>query len=185
MGALPEGETSPPPAPALNAQNVHQGPVKMEKPPASPFFDGPKPFVIIPPNSVGPLFSTHNHSPAIAECPNGDLLAVWYSCADEGGAELNNLASRLRLGATEWEPASLFWDGMDVNDHGPKLWWDGDRTLYHFVRGQRENIIRTSTDNGVTWSKAKLIQPVCEWGNAPIRTKEGHLVVTTDTSLTS
>ena len=51
--------------------------------------------------------------------------------------ELNNLASRLRRGATEWEPASLFWDGADVNDHAPKLWWDGDKTLFHFARGQR------------------------------------------------
>lgn len=139
----------------------------------------------IPPNSVGPLFSTHNHSPAITECPNGDLLAIWYSCADEGGSELNNVASRLRRSAKEWEPASLFWDGADINDHGPKLWWDGDRTLFHFARGFRENIVRTSTDNGATWSPARLVQPVCEWGNAPIRTREGFLVITTDTASTS
>jgi formylglycine-generating enzyme required for sulfatase activity len=186
LGTQPEGKILPPAAPSRYAQEVKQILVKMETPPANvPFFDGPKPFVIIPPDSVGPLFSTHNHSPAIAECPNGDLLAIWYSCADEGGAELNNLASRLRLGAKEWEQASSFWDGMDVNDHGPKLWWDGKDTLYHFVRGLRENIIRTSTDNGATWSKPLLTQPVCEWGNAPIRTKEGYLVITTDTSSSS
>ena len=182
----PQGMHAPPTPPSLYARDVPQILKKIQMPsPDIAFFEGPKPFVIIPPDSAGPLFSWHNHSPAIAECPNHDLLAIWYSCVDEGGTELNNLASRLRSGATEWEPASLFWDGPDVNDHGPKLWWDGEKTLYHFARGQEENIIRTSTDNGVTWSKAIITQPTTEWGNAPIRTKEGHIVITTDTGSTS
>ncbi len=145
-----------------------------------PFFAGPRPFVKIPTNSAGPLFSWHNHSPAITECPNGDLLTVWYSCADEGGSELCNAASRLRRGATEWEPASPFWDGADVNDHAPKIWWDGARSLWHFARGRQENILRTSTDNGATWSKASVIQPCGEFGNQLIRTREGFLVITHD-----
>jgi formylglycine-generating enzyme required for sulfatase activity len=183
LGKLPPGKILPPAPAPLNAQNVSQSPAKIEMPPADvPLFAGPKPFVIIPPNSFGPLFSWHNHSPGIAECPNGDLLAVWYSCVDEGGTELNNLASRLRRGAVEWEPASLFWDGADVNDHGPKLWWDGEKTLYHFARGAQENIIRTSTDNGATWSKAQLTQPVSEFSNAPIKTREGYIVIMQDTA---
>ncbi|MCX6907108.1 MAG: SUMF1/EgtB/PvdO family nonheme iron enzyme, partial [Verrucomicrobia bacterium] len=186
LGELPRGKTLPPAAPALHAQNVSQSPAKIEMPPAdAPFFSGPKPFVIIPPKSSGPLFSWHNHSPAITECPNGDLLAVWYSCVDEAGTELNNLASRLRRGATEWEPASLFWDGPDINDHAPKLWWDGDKTLFHLARGQFENIVRTSTDNGVTWTKAKPIQPVSEIGNGILRTREGVIMMTQDTTITS
>jgi sulfatase modifying factor 1 len=186
LGEWPKGTKLPLPTPPLNAQNVSQSLPKIELPPTDvPFFDGPKPFVIIPPNSSGPLFSWHNHSPAIAECPNGDLLAVWYSCVDEAGTELNNLASRLRLGASEWEPASLFWDGADINDHAPKLWWDGDRTLFHFARGQLENIVRTSTDNGVTWTKAQAIQPMSEIGNGIIRTREGVIVMTQDTTITS
>ena len=186
LGALPKGKLLPPAPPPLNAQNVSQAPAKVEMLPAdTPFFSGPKPFVIIPPNSFGPLFSWHNHSPAIAECPNGDLLAVWYSCVDEAGTELNNLASRLRLGAAEWEPASLFWDGPDINDHAPKLWWDGDKTLFHFARGQLENIVRTSTDNGVTWTKAQPIQPVSEIGNGILRTREGVILMTQDTTITS
>ncbi len=181
LGDWPKGEALPPPAPPLNAQNVAQTITKLQPvSPDVPIFSGPKPFVIIPPDSFGPLFSAHNHSPAIAECPNGDLLAVWYSCVDEAGSELNNLASRLRQGAADWEPASLFWDGPDVNDHAPKLWWDGNRTLYHFARGQSEDIVRASTDNGATWSKAARFQPVSEIGNAPIRTREGFIVMTQD-----
>ncbi len=186
LGELPHGRALPPAAPALNARNVDQSVAKVQAPSAdTPIFSGPKPFVKIPPDSYGPLFSGHNHSPAIAECPDGDLLAVWYSCVDEAGTELNNVASRLRRGATEWEPASLFWDGPDVNDHAPKLWWDGDRTLFHFARGQSENIVRTSTDNGATWSKARLMQPCSEFGNAPIKTREGFMVITQDTTSTS
>ena len=145
-----------------------------------PLFAKPKPFVKIATNAAGPLFGWHNHSPAIAECPNGDLLAVWYSCVDEGGSELCNVASRLRRSAQEWEPASPFWDGPDVNDHAPKLWWDGDRTLFHLARGHNETILRTSTDNGVTWSKAQVLMPHGEFGNQLIRTREGSLVITHD-----
>ena len=138
----------------------------------------------IPPDSAGPLFSRHNHSPAITECPNGDLLAVWFSCVDEGGSELCNAASRLRLGADEWEPASPFWDGADVSDHAPKLWWDGDHTVFHFARGLSEDIVRTSTDSGAMWSQARTILPHGELGNQLLRTRAGHLFITHDSRTT-
>jgi hypothetical protein len=145
-----------------------------------PFFSGPKPFVKIPEGSAGPLFSAHNHSPAITECPNGDLLAVWFSTVLEGATELCNAASRLRFGQSEWEEASPFWDGQDINDHAPKLWWDGDQTIYHLANGHSENIVRTSTDNGATWSKAQAIYPQGETGCEMIRTREGALIITQD-----
>jgi hypothetical protein len=90
------------------------------------------------------------------------------------------VASRLRLGASDWEPASPFWDGADVNDHAPKVWWDGRKTLFHFARGRDENIVRTSQDNGATWSKARIIQPVGEFGNQLLRLKDGTLVLGND-----
>lgn len=181
LGDLPKGKTLPPAAAPLYAQNVKQSGIKVEKGPQDvPVFMAPKPFVKIAPKSFGPLFSTHNHSPAITECPNGDLLAVWYSCVDEGGSELNNIVSRLRHGSSEWEPASAFWDGADVNDHGPKVWWDGKSTLYHLVRGRDENLIRTSTDNGATWSRPVIAAPVGEFGNQLIRLKDNTLVITND-----
>lgn len=177
----PLGQMQPLSPSPLNTQNVLQVLPKVVAPAAdTPYFSGPKPFVKIPPNSLGPMFSTHNHSPAIAECPNGDLLALWYSCVDEGGSELCVLASRLRRGAQEWEPASPFWDGADVNDHAPKLWFDGERTLWFFARGMTENILRTSTDSGATWSKARVLQPCGEFANCPIRTREGFLVIPHD-----
>lgn len=172
------GKFSPAPAPPLNAQDVSQSLAKIQATPEDqPVFIGPKPYVKIQPGEVGPLFFRHNHSPSITECPNGDLLAVWYSCANEDGAELSNVASRLRRGAQEWEPASVFWDGPDVNDHAPKVWWDGDKTIYNFVRGLRENLMRTSTDNGATWSRAQIISLPGEFGNQVIRLADGTLVL--------
>lgn len=179
LGDAPKGELLPPPAPPLNAQNVAVR--KFDPGPNDqPFFSGPKPYVIIPPNSAGPLFSFHNHSPSIIECPNGDLLAVWYSTVDENGSELCNVASRLPLGATEWQPASPFWDGPDVNDHAPKLWADGKGRIFHFARGSQENIMRVSDDSGATWSKARVIQPVGEFGNDLLELKDGTLVLGND-----
>lgn len=178
LGDLPMGPLLPPAPPPLHAQKVSQARVESTALPADvPFFEGPRTFVKIPPDSYGPLFSSHNHVPAITECPNGDLLAVWYSCVEETGPELCNAASRLRRGAKEWEPASRFWDGPGVNDHGPYVWWDGDQTIWHFAMGYAENIIRTSSDNGATWSKARVNLPIGGLSNIPIRTREGLLIV--------
>ena len=186
LGALPKGKWLPPAPPPLNAQNVKQAVPKIEViAPEVPFFSGPKPFVKIAPDSYGPLYSYHNHSPAITECPNGDLLATWFSCTLEPGTELCNAASRLRFGASEWEEASPFWDGADVNDHAPKLWWDGDKTLFHFARGYTENIVRTSTDNGATWSKARVLLPHGELGNQLLRLRDGTLVFSHDSRTVS
>jgi len=133
--------------------------------PSKPYFRGPLRFVNIPHGSEGPTWSCHNHDPAITACPNGDLLAVWYSCCDEHGRELGQAASRLRWGDDEWEQASLFFYAPDRNNHAPALWFDGDSKLYHFTgmaaaksRGRSAIVMQTSTDNGATWSP-RIIQP--------------------------
>lgn len=177
----PQSSLLPTPQPPLHARHVQQSLPKIKATDAStPLFVGPEPFIKIQEGSVGPLYFTHNHSPSITECPNGDLLAVWYSCADEGGSELCVAASRLRLGTSTWETASPFWDGPDVNDHAPKLWWDRHKTLFFFARGRDENLMRTSTDNGVTWTSPQLIQPVGEFGNQLLQLDDGTLVLGND-----
>lgn len=132
--------------------------------PARPHFEGPRQFIRIPPHSHGPLYSHHNHDVAIAACPNGDLLAIWYTCVQERGRELATAISRLRRGAREWDEASPFWDAPDRNDHAPAMWFDGKKTIYHFnglgIAGgwvPLAGIVRTSEDNGVTWSRARFV----------------------------
>jgi formylglycine-generating enzyme required for sulfatase activity len=172
------------------SQSVPRG-VRRGPDPSKPYFKGPREYVKIPPDSMGPMFSQHNHDPAITECPNGDLLAIWYSCVTEQGRELTTVASRLRYGKEEWEPASPFWDGPDRNDHAPAMWFDGERTLYHFqgmaaaaTWGALALIMRTSTDNGATWSPARLIEPEHGLRHQPVesvfRTKEGYIILPAD-----
>ena len=185
QGELPKGKPLPMATPPLNAKNVSQSVSNLTPPPADvPFFAGPKLFVRIPPGAVGPVFISQNHSPSITECPNGDLLAVWFSTLGETDLTTSNAASRLRLGASEWEPASPFWDAQDVNDHAPKIWWDGDRTLFHFTeaRGHGDNLVRRSTDNGATWSKPEVLRPRGEPANNPIRTRDGAIAMPYDNS---
>jgi formylglycine-generating enzyme required for sulfatase activity len=185
QGDLPKGKLLPVALAPLNAQKVSQAPLKVPMRPVNdPFFDGPKLFVRIPPGAVGPVFISQNHSPSITECPNGDLLAVWFSTLGETDLTTSNAAARLRFGAKDWEPASPFWDAQDVNDHAPKIWWDGGKTLFHFVeaRGHGDNLVRRSIDNGVTWSKAEVLRPSGEPAHNPILTKDGVIAMSYDNS---
>ncbi|MCR4411059.1 MAG: SUMF1/EgtB/PvdO family nonheme iron enzyme [Thermoguttaceae bacterium] len=183
---LPVVAASPQAMPGA-ASVAAQGP---PRDPSKPYFVGPRPYVKIPPGSDGPLFSKHNHDPAIVECPNGDLLAIWYTCRTEAGRELALAASRLRRGAEAWEPAVPFWDAPDRNDHAPALWSDG-KTLYHFCGlsaaatwGNLAVILRTSSDSGQTWSKARLIAPEHGRRHQPVesvlRTRDGAIVLACD-----
>jgi sulfatase modifying factor 1 len=117
---------------------------------------------LITKEEYGPVFIHHNHFAGVCVCPNGDVLMVWYTCMNEPGREMAQAASRLRVGADKWEPASLFFDVPDVNDHAPVLLSDGKR-IYHFstqsLKGwdNATNIVRYSDDNGVTWSRPTVV----------------------------
>ncbi|MHC4062183.1 MAG: SUMF1/EgtB/PvdO family nonheme iron enzyme [Planctomycetota bacterium] len=176
----------------LWAQNVSQQRYNWHGPdPKTPYFNGPRQFVKIPENSNGPLYSRHNHQPAIAACPNGDLLAIWYSTTSEKSRKLTVVASRLRLGSEQWEQASTYWDAPDRNDHGSGLMWDGQDSLYHFnglgtdgTWGKLALVMRTSTNNGANWSKGRLINPL-HWLRHQViagafKTRENYFVVPCD-----
>jgi len=159
--------------------------------PSKPYFRGPLPYVKIVPGSNGPLFSKHNHDPALVECPNGDLLAIWYTCLTEPGRELGIAAARLRHGADQWDSASPFWDAPDRNDHAPAMWADGKGTIFHFnglsaagTWGSLATILRTSKDSGATWSTARLINPEHGLRHMPVesvfQTREGWMILPCD-----
>lgn len=156
-----------------------------------PWFAEPIPFVKIPAGMNGPLYHQHNHDPALTWCANGDLLAIWYSTIKETGRELAVAASRLRLGSNQWDEADLFWDVPDRNDHAPALLTAKDGTLFHWNglgvnEGWRELALiqRTSRDNGVTWSKPRIIQPDHGLRNQPVpgafQQKDGALCLPCD-----
>lgn len=131
-----------------------------------PVFEPFKVYVHEPALGSGVPFYLHNHQPAITWCDNGDLLAIWFSTDNEKGRELTVLSSRLRKGSSEWETPRLFYKVPDRNMTGSALLNDGKGTLYHIngveALGGWRNLImtlRTSTDNGATWSKPSIIAP--------------------------
>jgi len=196
LGPLPTTPGTPAEGPPLNQQNVVQrDPKTVRAAPDStkPYFAKPKPFVRIPPDARGPVFALHNHDPAIVECPNGDILACWYSCLSEKNRELTQAASRLRWGTDSWDEASPFWDVPDRNDHAPAMWFDGKETIYHFsglcfagAYGHMVIILRTSKDSGATWSRARVIVPQYSKGHMPVeavfRLQDNSIAVTSDGS---
>ena len=198
LAPLPPTKPLPPPPPPAHQQGVKQAPppdLAKGPDPEQPYFHAPRVYVKIPPGANGPMFSRHNHDPALVDCPNGDLLAIWYSCVREPGRELAILASRLRHGAQDWEPASVFWSTPDRNDHAPALWADGQGTLYHFnglsaaaTWGSLATVLRTSADSGATWTRARLIIPEHGTRHMPVesvfRTREGAIVLPCDAATT-
>ena len=145
---------------------IPQTPAPKEGPdPSKPYFvnftkEGRQP--AIPKDSWGPIFSAWNHFSAICVCPNGDVLAAWYTTVSEEGMELCQASSRLRAGSDRWEPATLFLDVPGVNDHAPVLLTDGAK-IYHFftqsLKGwdDASDCVRISEDSGATWSKPRII----------------------------
>ncbi len=194
LGQMPKTTPQPIPPPPRHQRNVEQvipPDIKEGPDPTKPYFKGPRVYIKIPPGSSGPMYSRHNHCPALVECPNGDLLAIWYTCVQEPGRELGILAARLRRGEEEWEPADVFWDGPDRNDHASALWRDEQGTLYHFnglsvaaTWGSLATILRTSSDSGATWSKARIIVPEHGTRHMPIesviRLRDGHILLPCD-----
>lgn len=143
------------------AANVSQQKFAWSARNTEPVFERPVPFVLPPADSEEP-FGDHNHQPSITWLPNGDLLAIWYSTGTEQGTELTVLASRLRAGQTKWDPSSEFLKAPNRNMHGSSIFCDPDTGVIYHLNGMAPDgglgwaklalLLRTSRDNGVTWS---------------------------------
>ena len=183
-----------------NYQNVIQRDpetVKQGPDPTKPYFKGPRKYMKIDRGKIGPLFAGHNHSPMITACPNGDLLSTWFTCVSEKDREMGRGGSRLRWGNEEWDDASVFWDAPDRNDSVCALWTDEKGKMYHFVGTDvgatyafHSLGLRTSTDNGATWSKVRMFNPEHRspaphshghWLSGPVfRANDGAIAFVTD-----
>jgi len=153
------------PAPAVML-GVPQDAYDWRQGPQGPHFADPIPFVRAPESGSGVPFLPHNHCPSIAWCPNGDLLAIWFSTISERGREMTILGSRLRSGQAEWERPSEFFKAPDRNMTGSSLFHDGQGTIY-FANGLEAAgcwanlalVVRESRDSGATWSAPRLVNP--------------------------
>lgn len=158
------------------------------------FFLDPIPFVR-PPLDKGEPFYSHNHQPAITWLNNGDLLAIWYSTNSESGTELTVLASRFRADHKTWDPSSEFFKASRRNMHGSSIFHDGKKTVYHFNGMGPEDgkgwsklvlLMRSSDDNGVTWTSAEPISNGADYElrnqviAGTLMTREGTLIQACD-----
>ena len=168
---VPPDDVGPAPAP----QNVA---VDMSK----PFFAGPARYVYRTPGSEGPLFSTHNHDAGITVFPSGDVFIADYTCDTEFGQELAVAATRLPAGAAAFTPPILFWQCADANNHAPGLFVDKQGTIFHFNgnRAMPGSIVRTSTDNGETWSQSRPLNNDLQPSESNIETADGRILQTND-----
>ena len=194
LGQMPKTRPLQAPEPLLNQRNVIKRArdiVTKGHDASVPYFEGPRQFVRIPKEANGPVFAGHNHCPAIAACPNGDLLTIWYTGIGERERNMAVAASRLVYGADQWQPASPFWDTPDRNGTALALWFDGEDTIYHFNAlsvssnwARMAVAMRTSTDSGATWSRPRLILPEHTGGHQlsePVfRANDGAIVIAVD-----
>ena len=190
QGELPKTEPLAAAELPLHQREVRQGPPPVGPDPAQPYFAKIGEAVVIPKETWGPIYSAWNHFSAITVCPNGDVLAVWYTTVAEEGPECAQAAARLRADTGKWDPPSFFFGSSDRNTHAPVLLNDG-RRLYHFctqsIAGWDDaaECLRTSDDNGATWTRPRIIltredprrmsQPC-----SAILTKSGKLVLAVD-----
>ena len=168
---VPASTIAPLPAPSNQA-------VDMTK----PFFAGPARYVNVAPGSEGPVFSSHNHDPAITVFPSGDVFIAHYTCDTEFGHELAVACTRLPAGAAAFTPTALFWQCPDVNNHAPALFVDRKGTIFHFngSRAMPGSMFRTSIDNGMTWSHPQYLTRPLQSNEATIQTADGRILQTCD-----
>lgn len=170
------------------ARDVDAQPHPWPKAKSAPFFAGPVPFVL-PPADPDEPFHAHNHQPSITWLANGDLFAIWYSTREESGGELTVLASRLREGATAWDPSSEFFKAPGRNMHGSSIFHDGQGVLHHLngmapagATGWDKLALlhRGSRDHGVTWTAPVAVGPAYQGRHQVIAgtrlTRDGTLI---------
>ena len=176
-------------------------PVKAGPDPRRPWFEQ-RDLLPIPPEDSSPqaimaagfhpLIQGHNHSPGLAVCPNGDVLAIFFSSSPISESLPNTafVSSRLRFGSNQWDPPGVFMKFADVNNQSAMLW--NDRGTINFFGGG-SGLARVpfrwtwSKDSGATWNVVHLptlIGPIGGYSEQPItsafRGPHGTLYVATD-----
>ncbi|KQX12002.1 exo-alpha-sialidase [Flavobacterium sp. Root420] len=105
------------------------------------------------------------HAATIVEATNGDLVASWFGGTKERHPDVCIYVSRKPKGSDKWTEGINVADG--VMKDGPRLpTWNpvlyqipgGDLMLFYKIGPKPSEwwgVIRTSSDNGKTWSEAK------------------------------
>jgi len=82
---------------------------------------------------IFPLQHEHVHSSSVVECPNGDLLTVWYQGSGERRADdVRLMGARLRAGEDKWSAVFPLADTPVIPDCNPVLFIDANERLWLF-----------------------------------------------------
>ncbi len=134
-----------------------------------------------------------HHCSTIAEAANGDLIVVWYGGSYESADDQALFLSRQKRGSRSWSPPEvLIRDSAQPPGNAVVFPAGSDRLCIVWARmeasrplrrgggwGQTRLLIRTSADNGRTWSKDELFLGGVLEGlrNVPIRLANGELLL--------
>lgn len=89
---------------------------------------------IFPPNDK------HNHGSGIVECPNGDLLTIWYHGSGERTADdVKLLGARMKKGSTTWSEPFDMADTPELPDCNSTIFIDPRGTLWIFYVAIQDN----------------------------------------------
>jgi len=103
-----------------------------------------------------------NHNPALVVCPNGDLLALYFTASVPDFEDLSNVAvmgARLRFGSDEWDMPDVFLDFADTKDIAPAVWAEGSKIYFFWGGGGLDDVPfrwTHSVDNGASWSAVQF-----------------------------
>lgn len=112
-----------------------------------------------------PILYPSSHAANLYELKNGDLLCVWFSGTWEGSSGVGIAIARRPRGSRNWTPPILIDRQDGASFQNPVLFQepDGSLDLYHSTQqadageGNAHVLHLVSKDNGVTWSKPKLL----------------------------
>jgi predicted neuraminidase len=140
-----------------------------------------------------PGFPVH-HCSSITEAPNGDLLVTWYSGSYESADDQALFISRRKKGSGTWSKPELLLkspgnppgNAIVWTDELKRVWllWGRMDGTQPMMRGtgwsQCRLFYRTSSDNGVTWTKDQpFFHDTLGWlpRNLTLKLHDGTLVV--------
>jgi predicted neuraminidase len=135
-----------------------------------------------------------HHCSTICEAGNGDLLCLWYGGSYESADDQALFLARKRPGEKSWSTPQVLsrnpeqppGNGVIFRDASDRLWivWSRMEGSRPMRRGSGWNrcrlMVRTSTDNGATWSDDRTMLLDTMGGvprNPPIRLSDGTLLL--------
>ncbi len=140
------------------------------------------------------LYFKQCHASTIAQAADGQMLSAWFGGPHEGSKEV--VIWGIRSDRKEWTHPEVWADGR-ISDSLRYPCWNpvlfrakNERTIYLYYKvgpNPREwwGMVKTSEDNGKTWSKAKRLQesilgPI---KNKPIELPNGDIISPSSTEI--